>query len=256
MPDRGGRRLVALPGVSGQPLETLTGAKPASRKRLTQQLVEQLLELVSASGSPEVALPAERRLCEQLDVGRNALREALSALEHLGVLETRGKRHVASRSRARAQLVARVGETESSSKLLFDPQEVRGILEPDAAALAAERADDEALAEIERWITLMAEAIERDESVVDYDSAFHVSIARATRNHTMVELVGALTDALHESRELSFRPAQAPREALEDHRRILAAIRAGERDGAAREMRAHLARVEDFIRASIETPDP
>lgn len=82
------------PGVAtdqaGRPSE-LAGARPLQRRSLPQEVSEQMLELIASADAAEVALPSERRLCDQFGVGRNVLREALSALEGLGVTRVRGK---------------------------------------------------------------------------------------------------------------------------------------------------------------------
>ena len=86
--------------------------------------------------------------------------------------------------------------------------------------------------ELERYVTLIKEeGAAHGESLVDYDSAFHVAIAQATGNQTLVALVRALNETLRESRSLSFRPEAAPSHAISDHVAILSAIR--EKDPAA-----------------------
>lgn len=249
--------MTGAPATGDQPHEgearraTLTGVRPAQRKRLTEEVTEHLLALIASDRLEELALPPERDLCDQLSVSRNVLREALAALDHVGVIETRGKTRVASTARARAQLVARVPSGHLTRELMLEPIEVRLILEPEAAALAAERATGDDLRAIERWLDAMAAGIRDDESVVEYDSAFHVSIARAASNRMLAELVGALAEALRPSRELSFRPSGSAKAALEDHYEIFAAIGRRDARGARGAMDAHLRHVEEFIRATI-----
>jgi GntR family transcriptional repressor for pyruvate dehydrogenase complex len=229
----------------------LSAARPLRRRGLAQEVADELVDLIAASTSPEVALPPERVLREQFEVSRNVLREALAALDQMGLVETRGKTRVGLTPRARAQQLARLSPTTSTRELMLDPLEVRRILEPETAALAAERLSPDAVGEIEQWLTLMEEAADRGDPVVDYDAGFHVAIARASGNQMLIDLVGALTDALRRSRELSYSPPGADQRAIADHRRILDAIRAGDAERARRAMRGHLDHVEDLIRASI-----
>jgi len=233
--------------VSGR----LTGARPARRKGLPQEVADQLLELIAASGTQEVSLPPERQLCDDLAVSRNVLREALAALDHMGVIETRGKTRVGLTPRARALVLARASSAPPLRELLVDPMEVRRIIEPESAALAAKRATEQSIHELEQLVALMEQGIRRDEDVMEYDSAFHVAIARASANQILIELVGALSETLQPSRELSFRPTEASSAALEDHRAILDAIRAGDSRGARSAMRSHLDHVEELIRATV-----
>jgi GntR family transcriptional repressor for pyruvate dehydrogenase complex len=185
-------------------------------------------------------------------VSRTSLREALSALSHLGVLKTRGKAKVGSAARARAQILARQAVESVERDLLTHPIEVRRMLEPEVAALAAQRASEEALGEVSEWLRRMGEGVERGQRIVEEDSAFHVAIARATGNPVLAQLVGALTEALRESRELSFQPPAAAATALDDHRAIVAALADRDSARARRAMRRHLDQVERLIRATIE----
>jgi DNA-binding FadR family transcriptional regulator len=228
-------------------------ARPTQRRNLPHEVTAQLLELIAASSSPDLVLPAERQLCVQLSVSRNVLREALAALHQAGVIETRGKTRIAHVGSARAQLISQLPDDPGSEgDMVLDPIEVRRMLEPEVASVAAKRASPDGVREIERWVSLMADAAERGEAVVDYDSAFHVAIARATGNRTLVELVRALNDALKPSRALSFRPERAAALALEDHQSILTAIRDQDGPAARKAMRRHLDRVERLIRASLD----
>jgi acetylornithine deacetylase len=87
----------------------LAGARPLARQTLARQVADQLVDLITAGdGGLEVVLPPERRLCEQLGVSRNSLREALAALDRLGIIEARGRTRVGLPDRARALRIASV----------------------------------------------------------------------------------------------------------------------------------------------------
>jgi GntR family transcriptional repressor for pyruvate dehydrogenase complex len=219
-------------------------------------VADQLLDLIASSTGSEITLPAERALCEQLAVSRNVLREALAALHQAGVIETRGKLRIAHIGQARARRVARLPRHPGDpDDVILDPMEVRRILEPEVASLAAKRASGTSIREMERYVTLMEEATMRGDAVVDYDSAFHVAIAHATGNGTLVELVRALNHTLRETRELSFGPDGAPAQAISDHVAILTAIRERNPVAATAAMRHHLDRVEVLIRESLSGSD-
>jgi GntR family transcriptional regulator, transcriptional repressor for pyruvate dehydrogenase complex len=230
------------------PAIELTRIRRARRRSLPEEIVDQLLELIASAGTSEFRIPPERALCEQLGVSRTSLREALSALSHLGVLETHGKAKFGIAARARAQLVARMDGGAPDRQLVTDPLEVRRILEPEAAALAAERASARDFEEIAEWLRLMELGGER---VIEYDSAFHVAIARATRNGVLVQLVSAVADALQHTRELSFMAHDAAEIALEGHRMILAGLRARDAAAARSAMRKHVDDVERLVRATL-----
>lgn len=230
--------------------------RPTRRRSLSEEIVDQLLELIASGQEPEQTLPTERVLCERLQVSRPALREALSALSHLGVLETRRKVRYASLIAARAQLIARQSPQLDHTQLIDDPIEVRRILEPAVAALAAERANDVQLADVQTQQERMEAAARRGERTVDYDSSFHSSIARATGNHTLVQVVRALSAAVAASRDLSLRTPEAVDAALDAHRAIVVAIHARDATAAREAMERHLDLVTESIRSALPDARP
>jgi GntR family transcriptional repressor for pyruvate dehydrogenase complex len=251
---QGPRRSSAASDRDGTDLpESLGVLRPARRKGLAEEVADQLIDLIASSSAAEVRLPPERKLCEQFGVSRNPLREALAALDQMGILETRGKARIGLSPRARARQMAKLSTPAGVSPrdLLLDPMETRRILEPETAALAASRATEASVQDMERWLDLMEAAIREGRPVAEYDSGFHVAVAQATVNAILIQLVGALTEALQPSRARSFRPQEAAARALEDHREILAAIRAGDSRAARRTMRAHLDHVEELLRSTI-----
>jgi DNA-binding FadR family transcriptional regulator len=226
--------------------------RPARRRSLPDEIVDQILELVATGTLPDNRLPAERELAVLFQVGRSSLREGLAALTHLGVVETRGKSKYVDAVRAQAQLAARGHPVDREQALVSDPFETRQLLEPEVAAKAAERASEQSLVEIESWLQQMEKSTEQRRRVVECDSAFHVAIARATGNRMLVYLVSALTDALRKSRELSLESPDAVTISLRGHRRILDALRARDPARARREMRKHLNEVERVVRLGLE----
>ena len=227
--------------------------RPARRRTLPDEIVDQLLRLVATGDLPDSRLPPERELAQSLEVSRTSLREALAALTHLGVIEMRGKKKFVDAIRAQAQLAARTAPGERERELLSDPSETRRLLEPEVAAKAAERASNDDLEEIANWLDRMTAAAQQGGRVAEYDAAFHVAIARATGNRMLASLISALADALRQSRELSFVPARGVEVSLRGHRRILEALKARDPGRARREMRKHLEDVERLIRLALET---
>jgi GntR family transcriptional regulator, transcriptional repressor for pyruvate dehydrogenase complex len=244
------RKLSTDEALAAGARHTLAG-HPARRRSLPGEIVDQLLGLIATDAALDTRLPPERTLSEQLGVSRASLREALSALGELGVIETRGKVKYVRPSRAKAVMLSRAAGPRPERELVTDPLEVRRMLEPEVSARAAERVTAAGLRELESWLRLMEESAEQGELAIEYDSAFHVAIARTTENQTLVHLITALTDALRDSRELSFQPSESIATALEDHRAILNGIAARNPAAAREAMRKHLDHVETLIRASL-----
>lgn len=225
---------------------------PAQSQALPRLVAEQLIKVIASSGAQELKLPTERELTEQFQIGRNALREAFTFLEGIGVITVRKRERFGHPGRARAQLVAFSTRSSVNDLMTSDPVEVRRIVEPATAALAAERRTEEDIDDIGQWIDAMQRAHDTNGRVIDYDEAFHVSIARATHNHTLIELVNTLVDITHESREMSFAPVIAAEAAISDHRRIFEAIRDGDADEARQAMFDHVTLVERMIRQTAK----
>lgn len=218
------------------------------RRSLSEEVLDRLLEFIAAGSTPTQQLLPEHILCERLGVSRSALREALSGLGHLGIVETRGKTRFGSTVAARAHMVRRAAAAGSPLEDLQHALEARGLLEPPLARLAAERRTRAALTGIEEFLHLMEQQPPNGvDLVIDYDSGFHISIARATGNPTLVHMVSAITDALAATRVLSLHAAGGYETSMAGHRAIFAAIR--DQDGMAAHgaMEAHLADVSRLV---------
>lgn len=222
------------------------------RRNLSEDVVDGLLTFIADGSAPERRLPVERALCDQLHVSRSTVREALSTLTQLGVVVTRGKGRYGSLVGARAELARRARVRQVRSELIDHPLEVRRMLEPGIAALAAERGSEHEFADIARELALMEQAAAEGREIVSFDSAFHSAIARASGNPTLVFLIDALTAALTDSREHSFRPGVGAGTAIRGHHTVLDALLARDPERARQAMLDHLGDVESLIRVSIE----
>jgi GntR family transcriptional repressor for pyruvate dehydrogenase complex len=227
--------------------------RPARRTSLAEDITEQLLQLVVEGRFPEDHLPSERELCEQLNVSRGPVREAVSTLQHLGVVELRGRTRHARRDRAIIELLSRGSGTGGAERLVDEPMEARRMIEPPIAGLAAARASDADATEISQWVDRMEHAAAAGESGIEYDSAFHVAVANATGNQILAKLVAALTESLRESRTLSFRPPESAAVAVAGHRAVVEALRAHDPEAARAAMERHLDEVEALVRAALSS---
>jgi GntR family transcriptional repressor for pyruvate dehydrogenase complex len=223
------------------------------RRSLSEEVLDRLLEFIAAGSSPTQQLLPEHALCERLGVSRSALREALSGLGHLGIVETRGKTRFGSTVAARAHIIRRAAAAGFPLEGMQHALEARSLLEPPLARLAADRRTRRALKGLEEFLHLMEQQPPNGvDLVIDYDSGFHVSIARATDNPTLVHMVSAITDALAATRVLSLHAADGYETSMAGHRAIFAAIRDGDGDGAHSAMQKHL----DEVRRLIERSQP
>ena len=169
--------------------------------RLYEQIVQQVEEsIVKGTLKPGDQLPPERELAEEFGVSRTAVREAVKALREKGLVEaypgrgtfiTDGTSHAIRQSLDR---IAKIGQPEGSAFLA----EVRAILEPEIAALAAVRASEQELASMREPISVMDEAREDPDAFIEADLDFHLALAEAAANPLILSLIDSIVALLRE----------------------------------------------------------
>ena len=182
-------------------------------------------------------------------VGRGSVREALFALQRMGLIGlAAGERaHVI---RPTAQSLVR-GLSGAARQLLAAPdgvrhfQDARQLLECALAREAANRANPDRMRAL--FAAMEDHRLARNRArAIDADVLFHARIAELSDNPVLIALHTALGEWLREQRSTSVRARGAKRAAEEAHRRIYAAIAARDADAAALAMRGHLQEVESF----------
>jgi DNA-binding FadR family transcriptional regulator len=216
----------------------------AERVRSFDDVVEQLREAIYAGRiRPGERLPGERRLCEELGVGRPTLREALRSLEAVGLIEVRPGR--GGGSYAATPPASTVGDALAAlvnlrGASLEDLAEFRVDFESENAAWAARRAD---AADIAALRALVAEARTAAAGrVPELDVRWHETLARATQNRLRIGIALGIHDAVLRRHRAAVRPhtdAAVPT-IPEDMAAITEAVAAGDADEARQLMRAHI----------------
>jgi GntR family transcriptional regulator, transcriptional repressor for pyruvate dehydrogenase complex len=205
-------------------------------------VVEQLREAIfSGRIRPGQRLPGERRLCEELGVGRPTLREAMRSLEAVGIIEVRpgksGGSYAATPSESTVgDALAALVRLRGAS--LEDLAEFRVDFEGENAAWAARRADAGDIAALQA-IAADAGAAGTSAEVVEIDVRWHEALARATKNRLRIGIALGIHDAVlrrHRTLGLDTQVPSIP----EDVAAITAAVAAGDADAARRLMRAHI----------------
>ena len=220
--------------------------QPIESARLYEQIVEQIEQRI-LKGELQVGdqLPPERDLGEQFGVSRTAVREAVKALRQKGLLETypgRGTFITNGTSQAMRHslnLVVNLGRAHGSDDLV----QVREILEPEIAALAAKHVTSEQLAAMDQAVAAMDGALDDAERFIEADLDFHLALAEATRNDVIPILIDSIVDLLREQRKSIFFTPGGPQRGQIHHKRILKAVKQQNPDAARKAMRAHLAQV-------------
>jgi len=201
-------------------------------------------EIAQGRLKPGDKLPTEQELSQTFGVSRNVVREAISRLRSEGrVWSQQGRGAFVSDASDSTVLTIDSASLQRSEAFqgLF---ELRGILEVQAAALAAARRTDEDLDLMRRALAVMREAPYGSVTWLKTDLEFHRIIAAATRNNYMVQFLVFISERIRESilaaghRQRSDDMAQTT---LAEHQRILDAIAASDAPGAERAMQNHIA---------------
>src|SRR5229473_5381143 len=153
---------------------------PVTRTTLTGDIYRKLLShIIRGVWKSGDRIPPERQLGQLLGVGRASLREALKALEIMGMIETRlgDGTYVCPRSDflARPLLWAITGSSETEADELI---EARKLIEGELVGLAAERATSEELKDIGESLDRMEQALAKPEEFLRADIDFHLAIAK------------------------------------------------------------------------------
>ncbi len=183
-------------------------------------------------------IPTEPQLVEDLGVGRNTVREAVRALAHAGVLECRqGSGTYVLSTDELAPVVARRLTDDRMTEVI----EVRRAFEVEAARLAARRRTAEDLATLDAALAARDAAWRGGEvaAFVEADVALHTAVVAAAHNGMLAELYASVATALRSTVAQAMGDALTPDRHV-DHARLVAAIRAGDPELAAREAGAFL----------------
>jgi GntR family transcriptional repressor for pyruvate dehydrogenase complex len=225
------------------------GVEPVKSTRIYAEIVRQIKALI-ADGQLKSGdrLPPERDLAERFRVSRTSVREALRALESLGLIEIRAGegthvREVSVESLIEPLALVILTQREAIAELY----EARRLLEPPIAALAARRASPEEVAELTRILAEQAREVAAGRTGLAQDAAFHSAIAHSTHNRAITRIVTTLMDLLTQTREESLHTPGRPQRSHQDHQQILAAIEARDAAAAQRMMLNHVIAVERLV---------
>lgn len=202
---------------------------------LHRQVLNQMGEQIcSGKFMPGDILPAEPVLAEQMQVSRITIRETMKSLSAKGMLQVRRRYGTVVLPRSQWQLFdpdvitwrARASAVEPG--LVEDLMELRLIIEPNAARLAAKRASAEDRVAVRRAFKLMERAVAGHGEYVPADLAFHGAILTACHNQFVQQMQNALSAILRTSFELSSEIEGGPARSLPMHEALCVAIEQGD----------------------------
>jgi GntR family transcriptional regulator, transcriptional repressor for pyruvate dehydrogenase complex len=225
--------------------------KVVRTSRLYEQIVQQIEDSIT-KGTLKAGdqLPSERELALKFGVSRTAVREAVKALHEKGLVEAysgRGTFITNGTSQAVRQsidLLMRMDQPGGSAYLA----EVRQILEPEIAALAAGRIQEPQLALMREAFAVMNDALQDPDAYIEADLDFHLALAEAAENPLILSLLDSIVGLLREQRMRIFFEDGGPQRGQFHHARILAAIERRDAEASRAAMRDHLEQVREDSR--------
>jgi DNA-binding FadR family transcriptional regulator len=200
------------------------------------------LAILSGKYAPGDTLSGEIAFAEELEVSRSAYREAVQVLTAKGLVESRPKAGTRVLPRNRWNLLdpdvlAWAFASEPDIEFVRNLFEMRAIVEPAAAMLAAQRRDRADLKAMKDALTAMRRNTLVTEAGRAADRDFHSAILQATRNDALMVLTASIGAAVNWTTQFKQRQRALPRNAIPDHMRVYDAIAAGDPTAASEAMR-------------------
>ena len=224
-----------------------------SGARLSDQVAAQLsAEIQQGRLAPGTKLPTEARLAENFQVSRTVVREAVSRLKSLGLVDSRQGSGVFVRATLPIAPLQFESQHAASQEAVIQMVELRRALEAESAALAAQRRTAKDILQIQKAVKALHKAVQAGGNGVAEDVNFHRAIAQATGNPFLIQTMQYLSQFLYgttqvtranEARRLDFAA-----EVQAEHQAIVLAIQAGKPDLARQAAAAHMGNAINRIR--------
>ncbi|HEX3724584.1 MAG TPA: FCD domain-containing protein [Pirellulales bacterium] len=199
------------------------------RDRLHDQMIRQLALGVMRGNIGQGELSTEGELCRHFQVSRSVMREAVKVLAAKGLIELRPKTGMHVRPRSQWNLVDPdllrwLCEAGVDELFVRDLCEVRLIVEPAAAELAALRATDEEITTLLNWYQRIEVNTDNEAARLEADRNFHSTIFDACHNVFLAQMNATVGVALRATQQIAVHLADGLKESLEVHKQVAQAI--------------------------------
>ena len=227
--------------------------EPVASRKAPQIIIKQVRSAILRGDiAPGEKLPSSDELMEQFGVSKATLREALRALEYLGLIEIR--------KGAKGGLFVKEVDMKVSQESLINffhfkkvsvehLSEVRKILEPYAAMVAAKTISEESLQELKEINDRCEASLSKkaDEAINELLVSFHRVIAKCTDNPILIFILAFVEDLLQETKDLLRPDDRFFKAVVEDHKRIYEALVDRNPNHAYDEMYKDVSKVEEYL---------
>lgn len=212
------------------------------KSNLCDTVMKELLKMIEDGTFKEgEQLPNELVLAEQMGISRTTLREAKNNLVSMNILtKHRGRGTFVVDRHARQEMRQEIDNLNYDQARLAALYELRTMMEPDIAFLAAEKATDEELKKIARIQDELEAAGDENIQVMELNGAFHDAICEATHNEFVIKIFKNINQAIRNNFDVSGGESVATERALRSHRLIVSFLKLRDGTGARDAMELHL----------------
>lgn len=232
--------------------------KRIKTKKIYEEVAEAIFDMIKTGAlKPGDKLDSVQQLAEKFQVGRAAIREALTALKAMGLIELKHGEGTYVREFDPTVLTFPLSVAVLMNKEdIWHLLEVRKLLEAGAASLAAHKRTEQDLNAMEQALHEMQEGIGNDELGEKADLAFHMAVAVASHNPILVSLMNSVSEMLIETmretrRIWLFSKQTTTEKLLQEHTNIFEAIQEKNAEAARERMLQHLTNVENILQKYI-----
>ena len=238
-------------------MSELKSMTPLSRAPLLHITVQDSLkQYIEANqlkaGDP---LPPETFLAQQLGVGRNSMREAIKALESLGILETRRGIGVFVKEFSFKPLLDNLAYgLQDSLRDVEELREIRRVLETGLIGKTIEMIDEADLAALRDVTARMKVRAERQESFAEEDQRFHQLLFRCQNNHMLSALIDIFWTAFNKASNFNDLDNPEPLDTWRDHHEIVEAVARKDVEQARKRLDDHYRGIQQVIARNRQEP--
>jgi GntR family transcriptional repressor for pyruvate dehydrogenase complex len=220
--------------------------RPIKTRKIYEEVIAQIKDLMlKGKIKPGDKLPIEKDLAESMQVSKASVREALRALEMMGIIEIRlGEgtyiRDIWEQPVIQSLALALTFEQQSFTEIY----EIRKIIETACAELAATRHTQEDIKKMNECLVIMGQEMVNNHLGDKADTLFHYVVAEASKNGVLLRLMntvsGSIFQTVKTARATLYRDKETAQKLLEQHGEIFEAIKIGDAPTAQSKMHYHL----------------
>ena len=221
----------------------------AEKEKLSDRVTMEIMEMITIQQrfQPGDKLPNENELSEELGVSRTTLREAVNNLVAQNVLEKKRGRGTYVVENKKLTNDLGFNDLNFMHVRLSDLYELRLMIEPQIAGIAAAKATDQEIEEMCQYGSLIEQQNLTNDEIIEYNRCFHNAIANATHNEFIIRLFNNINTAVVKEFDINEEQQVNNEDMIQSHKMLMDYLRLRDSEGATQAMRLHLKySVKDF----------